>query len=159
MNRKKGIIGIIVLLIAVTLVFIVFKQKYTGIEGDYTGYQLILTAEYGGYGIAGQDLGSGIENKTYNISQNDILYEPSSGGLWALNVKIKENKNEKDIEYLFPEYSTILEIIKLEENTITIKNKDEIYNIEYNQEFNIPSNFTIYDGINYSYVIKITKEK
>ena len=159
MNRKKVIIGIIVLLIAVTLVFIVFKQKYTGIEGDYTGYQLILTAEYGGYGIAGQDLGSGIEKKIYNISQNDILYEPSFGGLWELNVEIEENKNENDIKYLFPEYSTILEIIKLEKNTITIKNKDEIYNIEYNQEFNIPSNFTIYDGINYSYVIKITKEK
>lgn len=157
MNRKKVIISIIVLLIAVILLFIVFKQKNIETEGDYTGYQLILTAEYGGYGVAGQDLGSGTKKKIYNISQDDILYEPTFGGLWLLNVDIEEDKNENNIP-AFPKYSTILEIIELGENTIKIKNKDKTYNLKYNQEFDISSNSTIYDGINYSYVIKITKK-
>lgn len=145
MNRRKIIISIIVLLIVVILLFIIFKQKDIETEKDYTGYQLILTAKYGGTGIAGQDLGSGTEQKIFNISQNDILYEPKSGGLWKLN---NENKNN----------STILEIIELKEDTIKIKNNDKTYDIKYNQEFNISSNFIVYDGINYSYTIKIIKK-
>ena len=63
MNRRKIIIGIVVLLIVAILLFFVFKQNHVETEGDYTGYQLILTVKYGGSGIAGQDLGSGTEKK------------------------------------------------------------------------------------------------
>ena len=156
MNRKKVIIGIILLLIVVVLLFIIFKLTYIETEGDYTGYQLILTAKYGGSGIAGQDLGSGTKKKIYNISQNDILYEPFSGGLWLLNVDIEEDNDEK---LVLKKYISILEIVKLEEDTVTIKNEDNTYNIEYNQEFNISSSLSVSDGINYSYVIEITKEE
>ena len=158
MNTRKIIISIVVILIVVILLFIVYKQNHTETEGDYTGYQLILTAQYGGYGIAGQNLGSGTEKKIFNISQNDILYEPTFGGLWLLNADKKEDKNETKFPTI-SEYSTILEIVELEENTITIKNKDKTYNIKYNQEVDISSNSSVSDGINYSYVIKITKKQ
>lgn len=157
MNRRKIIISIVVLLIAVILLFIVFKQNHVETEGDYTGYQLILTAEYGGYGVAGQDLGSGTKKKIFNILQNDILYEPTFGGLWLLNADIEEDKNENKLPSI-PRYSTILEIVELDENTIKIKNRDITYNLKYNQEFDINSNASIADGINYSYSIKIIKK-
>ena len=158
MNTRKIIISIVVILIVVILIFIIFKQNHIETEVDYTGYQLILTAQYGGYGIAGQNLGSGTEKKIFNISQNDILYEPTFGGLWLLNADKKEDKNETKFPTI-SEYSTILEIVELEENTITIKNKDKTYNIKYNQEVDISSNSSVSDGINYSYVIKITKKQ
>lgn len=157
MNRRKIIISIVILLIAVILLFIIFKQNHVETEGDYTGYQLILTAEYGGYGAAGQDLGSGTKKKIFNISQNDILYEPTFGGLWLLNADIEEDKNESKLQSIL-RYSTILEIVELEENTIKIKNRDITYNLKYNQEFDINSNASIADGINYSYSIKIIKK-
>ena len=47
----------ITLLVIIFSLFILFRNKK--IEGDYTGYQLILNVKYSGYGIAGQDLGSG----------------------------------------------------------------------------------------------------
>ncbi len=157
MNRRKIIIGIVVLLIVAILLFFVFKQNHVETEGDYTGYQLILTAEYGGYGFAGQDLGSGTKKKIFNISQNDILYEPTFGGVWLLNADIEEDKNESKLPSI-PKYSTILEIVELEENTIKIKNRDITYDLKYNQEFDINSNASISDGINYSYSIKIIKK-
>ena len=89
MNRKKVIIGIIILLIVVILLFIIFKLTYIETEGDYTGYQLILTAKHSGSGEGGQDLGSGTKKKIYNILQGDILYEPGPasglGGLWSFS--------------------------------------------------------------------------
>ena len=136
----------IILVIVVILLFIIFKQTDTETERDYTGYQLTLTAEYGGYSIAGEDLGSGTKKKIYNILKNDILYEPYEGGLWLLNADAKKS------------WGIILEIIELDEDTVTIKNNDNTYNIEYNQEFNISSNGYIADGINYSYIIEIIKE-
>lgn len=162
MNRKKIIISIVLLVIVVILFFIVFKQIHIETEGDYTGYQLILTAKYGGYGINGKNLGSGTKKKIFNISQNDILYEPTWGGVWLLNANIEQENSKTDfqslIEYGIPKYSAILEIITLEENTVKIKNRDITYNIKYNQEIDINSNESISDGINYSYKIKIIKK-
>ena len=70
-------------------------------------------------------------------------------------------------------YREILEIVKLEEDTVTIKKHEKsglnyttleedenavIINIEYNQEISIPSNWIVYDSINYWYIIEITKK-
>ena len=101
--------------------------------------------------------GSGTKKKIFNILQNDILYEPTFGGLWLLNADIEEDKNENKLPSI-PRYSTILEIVELDENTIKIKNRDITYNLKYNQEFDINSNASIADGINYSYSIKIIKK-
>ena len=157
MNRKKVILLSIVvaLLVIILLLFIVFKHKKTEIGGDYTGYQLLLTATYGGFGVDGQDLGSGTEKKIFNISENDMFYEPSFGGIWLLNADIKyEQTSNTDL----PKYSKILKVIELGENTVKVENKDKIYNIKYNEEFDIFSNTTVYDGINYKYIIKIIKK-
>ena len=157
MNKKKVILlSIIVVLLAIIFVLlIVFKYKKIEIEGDYTGYQLILTVKYGGSGIAGQDLGSGTEKKIFNISENDIFYEPMLGGMWLLNADIEY---EEIGNISISSYSTILEVMELEENTVTVKNKDKTYNIKYNEEFDISSNTTVYDGINYKYTIKVIKK-
>ena len=156
MKNKKILLicGIfIILLIAVFLLFRILNNIET--EGEYTGYQLILVANYGGYGIAGQDLGSGQEKKIFNISEKDIFYEPFIGGVWSLNADVTE---EKIGNLAFSNYSEILEIVKFEENEVQIKSKDKIYNIKYNEKLNISSNTNIYDGINYSYIIRIIKK-
>ena len=157
MNKKKVILlSIVVVLLAIIFVlFIVFKYKKIEIEGDYTGYQLILTVKYGGFGIAGQDLGSGTEKKIFNISENDIFYEPVLGGMWLLNADI-EYKEVGNIS--IPNYSTILEVMEFEDNTVTVKIQDKTYNIKYNEERNISSNTTMFDGINYEYTIKVIKK-
>lgn len=71
MKKKKVIVAI---LIIITLLFIVFKYKRTEVEGEYTGYQLILTAQYNS-GNTINLLGSGRKKKIFNISENDTFYE------------------------------------------------------------------------------------
>ena len=112
MNKKKVILlSIVVVLLAIIFVlFIVFKYKKIEIEGDYTGFQLILTVKYVGSGIAGQDLGSGTEKKIFNISENDIFYEPMLGGMWLLNADIEY---EEIGNISISSYSTILEVMEL----------------------------------------------
>ena len=77
--------------------------------------KLILRADYGGYGIAGQDLSSGTIIKVYNVNDNDTFFEDIFGWIWELNI---ENTSEKG--------STILKInqIGLEEKKNEEKNKD-----------------------------------
>lgn len=123
------------------------------IEGEYTGYQLELTSHYGGYGYTGQDLGSGTIIKTYNISDNDIFYEPISGGIWTLNLE-----QEKDVAH---SYSlgpfVILKINKIGDENIELEYEDNKHIIQYNEEISIPSNFHANEGINYSYKIKFSQ--
>lgn len=158
MKNKKilFICGIfIILLIAVFLLFIIFKNNNIETEGKYTGYQLILVANYGGYGIAGQDLGSGTEKKIFNISEKDTFYEPIMGGVWSLNADVTQ---EKIGNIVISNYSEILEIMKFEEDKVHIKNKNKNYNIKYNEKLDIDSNTSTFDGINYSYIISIIKK-
>lgn len=158
MKNKKVLLmcGIVVTLtIAVFLLFRILRNNSIETEGEYTGYQLILVANYGGYGIAGQDLGSGTEKKIFNISEKDTLYEPFMGGVWALNVDVIQ---EKIGNLGISNYSEILEIVKIEEDQVQIKNKDKNYNLKYNEKMDISSNTTIFDGTNYSYIVSIIKK-
>lgn len=116
------------------------------IEGEYTGYQLILTASYGGYGVNGP-LGSGIITKKYNISNNDIFYEPSMGGIWELK-KFSTNSNSPH---------KILKINEIGNKNIELEYEDKKHIVNYDEEISIPSTITIYDGVNYLYTIKISK--
>ena len=122
------------------------------IEGEYTGYQLTLTASYEGYGEAGQDLGSGTIIKTYNISDNDIFYEPFMGGIWRLNLEPKNDNTNPIVP------NVILKINKIENENIELEYGDNKHIVKYNEEISISSNVTVYDGTNYSYRIKISKE-
>lgn len=123
------------------------------IEGTYTGYQLTLTASYSGYGVAGQDLGSGTIIKAYNITENDIFYEPFMGGIWKLNLKESDSTSNQFSS------STILKINSIEDENIQLEFENKKYIARYDEEIKISSNTHIYDGINYSYKIRISKAK
>ena len=155
MKKKFLLFAIIISLIIG--VFLLFKL-FIKIEGEYTGYKMILVAKYEGYGFWGQDLGRGIKIKIFNISENDILYEPFMGGLWELNVDEEvKGENNNMVLPLLPNYRKILEIVELKKYEVLIKNKDEYYNIKYNKKFEIPSGIQVFDGINYNYYLKIIK--
>ena len=167
MKTKNKISIIIAILVLIGILLIVGVKLFTNsniapnksnvqidkdIEGEYTGYQLTLIASYGGCGIDGQDLGSGTIIKTYNISDNDIFYEPSSGGIWKLNL---EQKNVTTNSFV---PRVILKINKIENENIELEYGDNKHIVQYNEEIEISSNFIVYDGTNYSYRIKISKE-
>lgn len=148
------IIGIIVLISNFSIKII------WGAEGDYTGYQLRLIASYGGRGIGGQNLGSGKIIKTYNIAENDIFYESSSGGIWGLNLTSEERSDStKIIGSVITTHFPILEIMKFEEDRVQIKIKDTTRYLSYNSKISVSSDATVSDGINYSYTIEILKRK
>ncbi len=100
------------------------------------------------HGISGNDLGSGKEEKSYEIKKGDKFYEPSMGGLWI--------KNDED-----DSSSLILEIEEIGDNEVTIKEykseEEKSYTIKFDESMDISSNTIVFDGINYSYSIKITK--
>lgn len=165
-KKKKNIICTVLLIIIIILGFLIwYKFSYKSIdlpeentkiieeiEGTYSGYQLILTASYGGYGVNGQDLGSGKIIRTYNISENDVFSEPLFGGIWKLN-----SKNENSSNSTLSTENTILKIIKFEENSVQLEFNETSHIINYNEEIDVSSNIVIYDGTNYSYTVKIIK--
>lgn len=154
-NKTKVILTIfIIIFIAIcVMLFILIKNKVKiETEGEFTGVQLFLTAEYGGSDIMGRNLGSGIKKKIFNISEGDILCEPITQGLWCLNIPEQElNIQLPDL----PNYTKILEIIKIEDNFIIINYNDTEYKLKYNEEINIPSNIYLSDTITYTYKISI----
>ena len=167
MKIKNKIIIIIAILVLIGILLIVGIKLFTNsniatnksnvkidkdIEGEYTGYQLTLTASYEGYGEAGQDLGSETIIKTYNISDNDIFYEPFMGGIWRLNLEQKNDNTNPIVP------NVILKINKIENENIELEYGDNKHIVQYNEEISISSNVTVYDGTNYSYRIKISKE-
>ena len=95
-NKKKIFITImIIILIAIIILFVIKNNKA---ERKYTGYQLNLISKYGGYGIGGQDLGTQIKKKIYNIGQGDKFYEQIDGGIWILNYSNTDGIFEKEKE-------------------------------------------------------------
>lgn len=157
-NILKVIIPLIIVYLIISSIYIVIHNNDNikideEIEGEYTGYQLTLKASYGGHGVEGQDLGSGTIIKVYNISDNDTFFEPFMGGIWKLN-----SVEDKETSSIFRS-SIILKINKMEEEVIQLEFEDKKYIARYEEEINISSNTYIYDGRNYSYTIKISKEK
>ena len=160
---KKAIGVILIVLGSIVLLLAILVQNkgnnieiISEIEGEPTGYQLILTAKYGGAGIDGQDLGSGTIIKKYNVSENDFFSEPQLGGVWRYNIGLP----------------TILKIIQLQDdaaqinvysngklNVINGKYDMEVktINVKYNTDIEVLSNVSIADGKNYHYSIKIKK--
>ena len=151
-NRKWTIIAILVLIVTTLCIGVkVIKNNIQvdgEVEGKYTGYQLILRADYGGSGIAGQDLSSGTIIKVYNVNDNDTFFEDIFGGIWELNI---ENTSEKG--------STILKINQIGEEKIEIEYKDKKYTAKYGEIIKIPSNISVEDGLNYYYTIQFCKYK
>ena len=74
------------------------------------------------------------------------------GGVWKLNL---EQKNDTTNQFL---PNVILKINKIENENIELEYGYKKHIVNYNEEISISSNVTVYDGINYSYTIKISKE-
>ena len=146
-KNLKLIIPLILIIAIIAIIIIVMNNKEDK-------YELILESSYGGYGIAGQDLGSGKKTETYNIKEGDKFYEPApGGGIWLLNY---ESNGEDEIKWLEPKI--IFEVVELENNQAKIKTNGKLEVINYNEECSPYSNFTVADGINYSYRVKIVKK-
>ena len=74
------------------------------------------------------------------------------GGVWKLKIK---KKNDTTNPFL---PNVILKINKIENENIELEYGYKKHIVNYNEEISISSNVTVYDGINYSYTIKISKE-
>ena len=144
MKNKKAII-ILSILVLVAILVVVGMKMLSSSKGDNSEYQLILTANYGGYGEAGFDLGSGTQTRTYSIYDGDTFYEPNMGGLWKKDGK-KEEYDQKTFK-----------IVHLKEDYAEVKIENQKTIIRYNQEYDVPSNYTIIDGTNYTYKVDILK--
>ena len=166
MEKKSNNIKLIILIILFLIIncFIIFKYLINNnnktnddnnvtiinsVDGAFSGYQLTLTASHGGTGIAGQDLGSGTTIKKFNISKNDEFIEPIFGGVWKLNYNNKEDEEIKG--------KKIFKIIELGEESVKVQMEGKDTIINYDEEKDVPSRIFVYDGVNYSYKIKIIK--
>ena len=158
-KRNRLVILSIIIFIAIIIIAIeIFSNINIETEGEYSGYQLILTASYGGTGFDGQQLKSGKAKKIYNISEKDIFYESFSDDTWLLNPEIEDKDEEEIPTTIGVGLSEILQIIEFGEKTVKIKNDNKIYDIKYNRKTDIDSNYVVYDGPNYSYTIRIIKK-
>lgn len=112
---------------------------------------LVVETYYDGYGVVGQPLGSGGFIDSFEIKEGDILYENYNGEWFAENDE--ELKGEKQICKILgvtPETVSVL-VTDLETG------KEVEKTLSYGETIDVPSRFTIYDGINYSH--KITFEQ
>lgn len=112
----------------------------------YSGCILVLEVHSGGYGYSGQDLGSQSYSEEYDVSEGDVFFEPSLGGVWKLNLESSSSASE------------ILKINKIEENTIEFQANGEEHTAQIGEDMSVRSNFQVMDGINYSYKIKFIKD-
>ena len=108
------------------------------------GLLLKLHTSYGGYGVAGRDLGSGSFDTEFYVIEGDTFYERSNGH-WFRNVRMSSKQLMK-IEKIEAETVTVSVISEREgaggEETLTI-----------GESYAVPSRYVVYDGINYSYEI------
>ena len=107
-------------------------------------FKMTVISSYGGYGIDGQDLGSGEFTEELSVSDGDRLYELTNGH-WSL-------KPRSDFEVV------IISIVDSDDNGVTIKIDDKTTYLNYNKKMNVKSRYAVDDGINYNYSIYFTKE-
>lgn len=106
---------------------------------------LSVTTNYGGSGVFGQDLGSGTFTEEFMITEGDFFGEAADGH-WL--------KNPRD-SYTYK--NQIVTIDKIDENGITYsyyyyEEMKEAF-VSYGESSDLSSTFTVFDGINYDYVI------
>lgn len=111
------------------------------------GCTLSVISSYGGYGVDGQDLGSGSFTESITVYGGDKLYEWDNGH-W---------RSEKQPQYGFdPE--AIISIIEIADNGVTIRVDGEETILAYSTEKAVDSMYVVDDGINYSYRIFFKKD-
>ena len=110
---------------------------------DSTKCRLKVVSSYSGWGIDGQDLGSGKFTDTFSVSEKDLFYELSNGH-WS-----KEKKEDTA--------EIILSITKIDENGVTIQIGETETVLNYDVSKDIDSRYIVYDGTNYKYTFRFIK--
>lgn len=153
-EKSKNIIILVVcaLIVIIGMVGLLNYLKYgfvplRGAIGKDTGYQLIINTTYGGYGIAGQDLGHGSRHDIYNVKADDAFAD----GLFE-SIHLYDVDNSDEFE------SVILYIHELNDNYVGVSLKGGYKELEYNKEYELSSSFQAFDGVNYKYTIKFIKK-
>lgn len=101
-------------------------------------YKLQVTTDGNGTSIAGEELNKVSFKENFTVSEDTIFYETYNGH-WDL----------KKEEYSEP----IMTVKKIKENTVTVQTKDTEIELEFNATYQIPSEFVVCDGLNYTYTI------
>lgn len=117
---------------------------FSGCEdtNDPLSCTLTVSSSYSGYGIDGQNLGSGTFTDTFTVSAGDEFYEDFYGH-WTT-----ENKNnDKEL---------IITIIEITDNEVTFINDEKEITIQYNCLQPINSKYLVYDGQNFEYNISFS---
>ncbi len=110
---------------------------------------LIVNTSYGGFGVAGQDLGHGNFETEFRVTEGDRFYEDSQGH-WYQNVRYKGINQP------------ILTVEKIENGVITVSSANDDKTVKkelklYEETESFPySQHVVFDGINYTYSICFT---
>lgn len=124
----------------------VMKRSLLGRDAAIAENGLLLKVHtsYGGYGVMGQDLGSGESDTEFYVIEGDTFCE-TWGGNWFQNVR-KSNKQLLKIEKIEADTVTVSVISARDgaggEKTLTI-----------GESCVVPSCYVLFDGINYDYEI------
>ena len=124
----------------------VMKRSLLGRDAAIAENGLLLKVHtsYGGYGVMGQDLGSGESDTEFYVIEGDTFCE-TWGGNWFQNVR-KSNKQLLKIEKIEADTVTVSVISARDgaggEKTLTI-----------GESCAVPSCYVLFDGINYDYEI------
>lgn len=113
------------------------------------GLLFTLHTIYGGYGVAGQDLGHGSYDTEYCVIEGDAFYE-TYDGQWIQNIRWSG--------------SPILTVEKIGEDTVTVSVKgrdglrqEAVLNIGEPVAGIVRSDHVVFDGINYSYELRFDR--
>lgn len=130
--------------IAVLTVFLViFFSGCTAYEADVCCKMTVMSS-YSGFGIDGQNLGSGSITKEYTVRSGEKYAENGSGDWYLVS-----NKGAG-------EATPIMEIISINEKSVTVVFSGTETNVSYNRKLTIPSEITVYDGWNYYYTFSFS---
>lgn len=144
---KRLISAVLMLSLVLSLCACAFKPN----KGTVT---MTVRTIYGGYGIAGNDLGHGeFTNEIKDLREGDCIYECIDGTLKT------EFRNED---------AWMLKIESIREYGVQIKvteaasrndaNRDyEVRTMEYDTEEHFYSMYVVCDGMNYDYMVSFTK--
>ena len=115
--------------------------------------RLEVVTHYGGYGVDGQDLGSGEFTQSFTVAEGDQFVDAMFDGQW-----IKNGTNYRN--------DPILRIEKITEEGVTVVGNLRENNLPNREETVIPfdadpvkvsATFTVYDGINYTHEIRFSR--
>lgn len=105
---------------------------------------LNVISSYSGWGIDGQDLGSGSFYETFAVSPGDVFYEDYDGH-W-----IRNGKNN---------YEEIITVKEINDDGVIIEIGENEITMIYDFSKHIESRYVVCDGINYEYSILFIRDK